>query len=276
MLTDWTASEIIIRQSAFVGVLALMLLWEGLAPKRGRALPQLGHGAGNLAISIINSVALRLLLPLLAVDVALIAAERGWGLFNQPAVKELLPAPLVFLATLLLLDLAIYAQHVAFHYIRPLWRLHAMHHVDRDVDATTGIRFHPAEILLSMIYKIALVLILGAGAWAVILFEVVLNGTAMFNHANVRMPAPLDRILRLFIVTPDMHRVHHSVKKHETNSNFGFNLSLWDRLFATYRPEPEDGHKNMVTGLPGHETAPSANVLWSLTLPFRAQYWTKK
>lgn len=272
-MASWLTDEILIRQGVFLGVLGTMLLLEWLIPKRPSSLPKWRRDASNLSISLINSLALRFLLPLLAVDAALLAEEKGWGLFNLPGAGNLIPGPLVFALSLLLLDLAIYAQHVVFHLVPALWRLHAMHHVDRDIDTTTGIRFHPLEILLSMGFKIALVFTLGIGPIAVIAFEVILNATAMFNHANIALPRTADRVLRALIVTPDMHRVHHSVIRRETDSNFGFNLSLWDRLFGTYRAEPEKGHQGMEIGLAEHRGPEPARILWSLALPFRPKFW---
>jgi sterol desaturase/sphingolipid hydroxylase (fatty acid hydroxylase superfamily) len=160
-----------------------------------------------------------------------------------------LPWGLATLLSVLLLDLAIYAQHVLFHAVPVLWRLHRMHHADLDIDVTTGVRFHPAEIVLSMLIKLAVVGLIGAPGAAVLIFEVLLNATSMFNHSNVAMPPAVDRIVRLLVVTPDMHRVHHSIERRETNSNFGFNFPWWDRLFGTYRPQPEQGHEGMTIGI---------------------------
>jgi sterol desaturase/sphingolipid hydroxylase (fatty acid hydroxylase superfamily) len=170
---------------------------------------------------------------------------------------------------IIILDMLIYWQHVAFHHIPALWALHKVHHADRDIDVTTGARFHPAEIVVSMVYKMALVVILGAPVIAVIIFELVLNGCAMFNHSNLKLPARLDRILRRVIVTPDMHRVHHSARVSETNSNYGFSLSIWDRLFGSYIAQPEQGHEGMTIGLEEYQTPGPASLLWSLCLPLR-------
>ena len=188
---------------------------------------------------------MRLTFPVVAVGLALVAQERGWGLFNVLDV----PAWVAFLVSVLALDLAIYLQHVMFHAVPALWRLHRMHHADLEFDVTTGLRFHPIEILLSMGIKLAVVAALGPPAVAVLVFEVLLNATAMFNHSNIRIPAAIDRLLRLIVVTPDMHRVHHSIHPSETNSNFGFNLPWWDRLLGTYRPQPLDGHEAMTIGI---------------------------
>lgn len=222
-----------------------MALWESLAPRRERSFSRLRRWPSNFGLVVFNTVALRLLVPTAAVGAALVSAERGWGLFHQVA----LPSWLEILATVLLLDLVIYAQHVLFHSVPLLWRLHRMHHTDLDLDVTSGARFHTIEILASMGIKLVVVAVLGAPAVGVLIFEIVLNATAMFNHANVRIPESLDRVLRLVLVTPDMHRVHHSIIPRETHSNFGFNLPWWDRLFHTYRDQPEAGHTGMIIGI---------------------------
>ncbi len=241
LLTHETA----IRLGSFAGILVLMVAWEIAAPRRPLSASLPVRWIANLGLGVLNTVILRLAFPLAAAGVAVLSAEHGFGLFNVIAA----PGWLAFIAALIVLDLAIWAQHVAFHKIAPLWRLHRVHHTDVDLDATSGVRFHPVEIALSMVYKMAIVAVVGAPVAAVVLFEVVLNATSMFNHANIRLPAPLDRVLRLIIVTPDMHRVHHSVRREETDSNYGFNLSIWDRLFATYRAQPRDGHLGMTLGL---------------------------
>jgi len=238
--------EAALRLGAFLGVLAAMMGWEVLAPRRARLATRGVRWTANLGIAVLNTVVLRFLFPIAAAGTAVWAEARGIGLLNTVSMPELVAV----LFAVLVLDLAIYAQHVVFHKVPLLWRLHRMHHADVDFDTTTGVRFHPFEIALSMLYKMAVVVALGAPAIAVIAFEVILNATAMFNHGNVRLPMGMDRILRLAIVTPDMHRVHHSVHRDETDSNFGFNLSVWDRLFATYRAQPRDGHEGMTIGLP--------------------------
>lgn len=234
-----------VRLAAFSGVLVLMLAWELLAPRRALANPRIVRWGNNLGIVVLNTVLLRLVFPAAAVGVALLAESRGWGVL---AMLEL-PGWLAVLIAVLLLDLAIWAQHVIFHAVPALWRLHRMHHTDTDFDVTTGLRFHPIEILLSMLIKAAVIIVLGAPAVAVLIFEVLLNATSMFNHGNVRLPARLDRVLRWVVVTPDMHRVHHSWHPEETNSNYGFNLPWWDRLFRTYRAQPRDGHEGMTIGI---------------------------
>jgi sterol desaturase/sphingolipid hydroxylase (fatty acid hydroxylase superfamily) len=236
------ANEPAIRLGFFFGVFAIMVVWEFLMPRRRRALSRWIRWPSNIAVVVLNTVVVRLVVPTAAVGLALFADERGWGLLNQLA----LPAWLEVVLSVMVLDLAIYLQHVMFHAVPALWR---MHHADIDFDVTTGARFHPVEILLSMGIKLAVVAALGPPALAVLVFEVLLNATAMFNHGNVRIPPKLDRVLRWFVVTPDMHRVHHSVIPRETNSNFGFNLPWWDRLLGSYRAQPEDGHAGMTIGI---------------------------
>jgi sterol desaturase/sphingolipid hydroxylase (fatty acid hydroxylase superfamily) len=237
--------ETVIRLGAFAGVLLSMLALEALLPRRTRTVARRVRWAGNLGIVVLNTALVRLLLPVSAVGVALASERLGSGLMPWLG----LPWWAAFIAALLLLDLAIYLQHVMFHAVPGLWRLHRMHHADLDLDATTGGRFHPVEVLLSMVIKLAVVVAIGAPAAAVVVFEIVLNATSTFNHANLRLPRPLDQLLRRIVVTPDMHRVHHSVRAEETNSNFGFNLPWWDWLFGTYRAQPKDGHDGMTIGL---------------------------
>lgn len=237
--------EPIIRLAAFGGILATMAVAEALAPRRRRSLSRRTRWPANLGIVVVNSLLLRLLFPVAAIGVAAIAERHGWGLLNNLELPDWIKVVAGFLA----LDLAIYLQHVMFHAVPALWRLHRMHHADLDFDVTTGARFHPLEVLLSMGVKMAVVAALGAAPITVLVFEVVLNATAMFNHANFLLPQPIDRLLRLVLVTPDMHRVHHSILVEETNSNFGFNLPWWDRLLGTYRAQPAAGHLGMTIGL---------------------------
>jgi sterol desaturase/sphingolipid hydroxylase (fatty acid hydroxylase superfamily) len=239
------AYEPVIRLAVFCLVFAAMAAWEFVAPKRGLSIGRAPRWPSNLGIVIVDTLIVRILFPTAAVGFALVCEARGWGLFNLVA----LPWGLATLLSVLLLDLAIYAQHVLFHAVPVLWRLHRMHHADLDIDVTTGVRFHPAEIVLSMLIKLAVVGLIGAPGAAVLIFEVLLNATSMFNHSNVAMPPAVDRIVRLLVVTPDMHRVHHSIERRETNSNFGFNFPWWDRLFGTYRPQPEQGHEGMAIGI---------------------------
>ena len=257
--------ESLIRLGCFFTVLLAMMLWEWRQPRRTLSLPRTRRWPANLGIIVVDSLVLRLVFPILAVGAAGLAEMRGWGLLNW------LEAPfwLAFIASLLLLDLIIYAQHVVFHKIPVLWRLHRMHHTDLDFDVTTALRFHPLEIVLSMLIKLAVVILLGAPAVAVMAFEVLLNATAMFNHGNVDLPSWLDRRLRWLLVTPDMHRVHHSVRVEETDSNFGFNLPWWDRLFGTYRDQPREGHTGMTLGLESFRDGRSTQLSGLLLQPFQ-------
>jgi sterol desaturase/sphingolipid hydroxylase (fatty acid hydroxylase superfamily) len=251
-----------IRFGFFVGVLALMGFWEWIAPRRPYGTPKKGRWFANLGVVIIDSLALRLILPVTAVYIASLNESRSGGFMIQSG----LPHWLVILIGVILLDFIIYLQHAMFHAFPVFWRLHMMHHSDLDFDTTTGVRFHPLEVLLSMGIKIGAVFVLEIGPLAVILFEILLNATSLFNHGNVRLPQAIDRVLRLFLVTPEMHRVHHSVIIRETNSNFGFNLPWWDRLFGTYRSGPAAGHEGMTIGLshfrdPGELTLPRLLIL---------------
>lgn len=259
--------EPVIRLSAFAGVLVIMTILEMASPMRRLKAGRYPRWLSNLGLVVLNSVALRLLLPLQAVGVALVAADRDWGLFN---VLDW-PVWVEGLITIVLLDLAVYSQHVVFHAVPVLWRLHMVHHSDPDIDVTTGLRFHTVEIFLSMGLKIVVVCLLGPPAWAIIVFEVVLNATAVFNHSNIRMPRSVDRILRLIVVTPDMHRVHHSVLPVETNSNFGFNLPWWDHCFGTYTAQPFMGHDRMTIGLTEFQDQRSVSLPWMMFLPFVRQ-----
>ena len=253
-----------LRLAAFAGVLVLMALWKAVSPRRKLSSKRWHRWGTNLLLSAGGTLLLRVAVPLLAVGVALEAERAGFGLFNWAGA----PYALAFVLSFLALDLTVYAQHVLFHLVPLFWRMHRVHHADTDIDVTTGIRFHPLEILASMGIKMGVVALLGAPAAAVILFEVVLNATAMFNHANIRLPRRFDRLLRLVIVTPDMHRVHHSVLPDEHNRNFGFNLSVWDRLFSTYRAEPREGHEKMHIGLAEYPAPKPQYLGWSLWLPF--------
>ena len=264
MLDLVSAHEPLFRLAAFAGVLAVMATLETVIPRRQSATSRTRRWTTNLALAASGALLLRFGMPLLASGAALEAERRGFGLFHWAAA----PYAVAFLLSLLALDLLVYWQHVLFHKTGFLWRLHRVHHADPHVDATTGIRFHPFEILVSMGIKIAAVTALGAPAAAVILFEVVLNATAMFNHSNVRIAEWADRLLRPFIVTPDMHRVHHSVYRDEHNANFGFSISLWDRLFGTYLAAPRDGHIAMRLGLAEYPAPMPAQFGWSLINPF--------
>jgi sterol desaturase/sphingolipid hydroxylase (fatty acid hydroxylase superfamily) len=258
-----------IRLGAFLGILLLMALAEVLWPKRKLEVPKPGRWVTNLGIGMLDGLLLRLMatlaVPVAAVAAGFYAERNGLGLLNQVA----LPGWLKLVIALLVLDLAIWAQHLVSHKAPIFWRLHQVHHADRDIDVTTAIRFHPIEIGLSMLWKIVVVVAIGASPLAVFLFEVILNACAMFNHANIALPLWLDRYLRIFIVTPDMHRVHHSVLHREHDSNYGFNLSVWDRLFRTYTAQPRGGHQGMTIGLPPYQNLNPTRFDWSLLLPFR-------
>lgn len=257
--------EPLIRSVFFFGILGIMALWERLSPSRRLSVSKPLRWGSNLGLVVLNTVLLRAGFPLAAVGFAAIAAEQGWGLFNVVA----LPGWLAILLSVMALDLVIYWQHVMFHALPTLWRLHKVHHADRDFDVTTGLRFHPIEIFLSMGIKIAAIALLGAPPVAVLIFEVLLNATAMFNHGNVSLPRSVDRLLRWVVVTPDMHRIHHSVITQETNSNYGFNLPWWDYLFGTYRARPAKGNQGMTIGLTEYQnTLRVAQLPWMLLLPF--------
>lgn len=259
--------EVAIRLGIFLALFVLFAGLEAFAPRRGATVPRGRRWVTNLAITVLNTVALRALalaMPLLAVGAALDAGKLGWGLFN---VLDWSPWAEAFLA-IVILDVAIWGQHWVSHKVPVFWRFHRVHHADRDFDVTTALRFHPVEIAASMGLKIALVYALGPSAVAVLVFEVLLSGTALFNHANLAIPGRLDRALRLVLVTPDMHRIHHSVLRTEHDSNFGFALSVWDRMFRTYRATPAGGHDKMVVGLEWQDDGPT-RLGWSLWLPFR-------
>jgi sterol desaturase/sphingolipid hydroxylase (fatty acid hydroxylase superfamily) len=257
------SSEIAIRLSFFFLIFAIIAIWELLAPRRALSTSKTSRWLSNLAITFLNPATERLVFPILAVSMALKAQQYGWGLLNHYN----LPFWPAMVVAVVVLDFATYLQHVMFHAVPLLWRLHMVHHADLDFDVTTGLRFHPIEMILSMGIKLAVVVVFGPPAMAVLTFEVILNATAMFNHGNIYLPLRIDQVLRLLIVTPDMHRVHHSVLPREANSNFGFNLPWWDRLFGTYRHQPTEGHEGMSIGLrqfqePGRLTFP-----WLLILP---------
>lgn len=254
-----------IRLACFLGLLAAMAVWEVAAPRRRREIPRLVRWSNNLAAVVIDTLLVRLTFPIVAVGLAVVAAEHGWGVFNLVAA----PSWLAFVVSLLALDLAIYLQHVVLHAVPALWRLHRMHHADLEIDVSTALRFHPLEMVLSMGLKLALVVALGPPAVAVLVFEVLLNATSMFNHSNVHLSPAVDAALRRIVVTPDMHRVHHSIEPQETNSNFGFNLPWWDRLFGTYRSQPRRGHDGMTIGIEQFRTRRDLWIDRMLLQPFR-------
>ncbi len=259
-------NEAVIRMSVFLGILAIMATIEWLLPRRAWITSRAQHWLNNLGLLVFNSVLLRLIFPLAGIGAAKIAIENNWGLLN------LIELPLFaeIILGFVVLDLVIYLQHMVFHKIPILWRLHCVHHADRDIDVTTGTRFHPIEIIASMLIKFATIFLLGPPIITVLLFEIVLNGAALFNHSNVKFNKKLDGILRLFIVTPDMHRVHHSIIAKEYNSNFGFNLPWWDWLFGTYKAQPDAGHEKMIIGLTEYQDVKISNRLdGMLMIPFR-------
>ena len=256
--------EPVVRFGVFVSIFAVMALWEIVAARRELSTAKGPRWFANIGITVLNAVVVRVLFPSAAVGAALLAAERGWGLFNLVQA----PPVLAVLGSLLALDFIIYLQHVIFHAVPLLWRLHMVHHADGDFDVTTGLRFHPLEIVISMLIKFAVVALLGPPAVAVLIFEVILNAASVFNHGNVRLPLSLDRVVRWFVVTPDMHRVHHSVDPRETNSNFGFGVPWWDRLLGTYRSQPAEGHEAMAIGLGQFRDRRRQTLGWLLALPF--------
>lgn len=265
MLDILLASASELRLLVFAGIFAVMAMWELLAPRRRQSIGRSVRWPSNLAVVVLDTLLVRILFPTTAVALAMVMQAGGWGLFNVLGF----PAWLTVLMGILALDLAIYLQHVLFHAAPALWRLHRMHHADLEFDVTTGTRFHPIEILLSMGIKLGVIAALGPPAVAVLIFEALLNATAMFNHSNVRLWPRLDRVLRWLVVTPDMHRIHHSVVVHETNSNFGFNLPWWDWLFGTYRAEPAAGQEGMIIGIEQFREADELRLDRMLTQPFR-------
>ena len=257
-------SEATIRLGAFAGMLALMAIWESVAPRRPLRAGRRRWSA-NLALALLNTLILRFAVPLGTYGAAELAFDRGWGLFNHLDW----PGWLEFAAAILLLDLVVYLQHRLFHVIPLLWRFHKVHHADNDIDVTTGLRFHSASMVISMGVKMTATVFLGASPLAVLVSETALNLSSMFNHANLRLPLPLDRVLRLFVVTPDMHRIHHSVRAEEMSKNFGFNFPWWDRILGTYQAQPSAGHQGMTNGLREYQAQLHQSLLWMMALPFR-------
>lgn len=254
-----------IRLSCFIGVLLLCTLWENMLPRKTLTVSRAFRWVNNLSLVALNSLIVALVMPIAAFQAAVIASENQWGLLHWASV----PIWLNVLISVVLLDFVIYTQHIVFHRIPLLWKLHRMHHADLDIDVTTGARFHPIEILISMVIKIGAVFVLGVSPLAIVIFEIVLNASAMFNHSNARLALSIDAWLRKVIVTPDMHRVHHSIIPKETHSNFGFFLSVWDRLFGTYRAQPELGHDHVVIGLPDIRAEQEQRLDKLITQPFR-------
>jgi len=257
-----------IRMGFFFGMLAIIAIWEILAPKRALTVSKTIRWVNNLGLVFFNSFIVRLVFPVAAIGVAAMAQENNWGLINNIEM----PVWLAAILAIVIMDFVIYVQHVMVHAIPALWRLHRVHHADPDYDVTTGARFHTLEIILSMGIKFCTIVLLGPPVFAVIIFEVILNATAMFNHGNISLPKGIDKVLRWFVVTPDMHRVHHSIEDDETNSNFGFSLPWWDRLLGTYRDQPRAGHQGMTIGI--RQFKEVKDVSWisgMLTLPFRGK-----
>jgi sterol desaturase/sphingolipid hydroxylase (fatty acid hydroxylase superfamily) len=257
-------AETTIRLAGFFGIFLIVAVWEMVAARRPLHYSKAVRWYSNLGITTINGLLLQLIFPILAVSMAAMGQERSWGLFNNFSV----PFWLAFVLSLLILDFVIYLQHLMFHQVPALWLLHRMHHTDLDYDVTTGSRFHPIEIILSMLIKFSAIVVIGPAPFAVLIFEIVLNATAMFNHGNIRIPVRFDRYLRWFVVTPDMHRVHHSIHLEETNSNYGFNVPWWDRLMGTYTAQPRDGHDEMTIGIEIFRDKKYLHLARLLLLPF--------
>jgi len=254
-----------ISLGAFAGVFVVMGILEALFPRKYRTQPRFLRWANNLTIVVLYSVLVRILFPVTAITVAVFTMSKDWGLLNLFD----LPVWLHIALSIIVLDFAIYWQHVASHKIPIIWAFHKMHHADRDIDVSTGSRFHPVEIALSMIYKMLVILVLGPLAVSVFVFEIIVSASAMFNHANVKLPLWLDKLLRILVVTPDMHRVHHSTIRRETDSDYGFFLAIWDRIFGSYIDQPQEGHDDMTIGLPQYQTDKPSHLLWCLILPFK-------
>jgi len=257
-------NELLIRLGVFFGILVVMFLWELIAPRRPLTTSKITRWFSNLGLVLIDSIVVRLVFPTALAGITLLVQQRGWGLFNQFE----LPYLLKIIFSVLILDFLIYLQHIMFHSVPLFWRLHMVHHTDMDIDVTTGVRFHPVEIILSLGIKMIVVILIGAPLAAALIFEIILNGTSMFNHGNVRYSQNIDSILRLLVVTPEMHRVHHSTIRWETNSNLGFNFPWWDRLFGTYRGQPAKGHLEMTIGLEQYKEPKKLTLPWLIVLPF--------
>jgi sterol desaturase/sphingolipid hydroxylase (fatty acid hydroxylase superfamily) len=261
--------QLIIRLSSFFSILLFMAIWEIFAPRRALRTAKVFRWTNNLLLTALNGVAAHFIYPLSAAALAVIVEERGWGIMGYLQVPSF-PAGLI---SIVFLDFVIYLQHFIFHKVKLLWHIHGMHHTDLDIDVTTGARFHPIEIVLSLLIKMGIILLIGVPAWSFIVFEVILNATSMFNHSNVFLNERIDKRLRSVLVTPDMHRVHHSVIIREHDSNFGFNFSWWDRLFSTYQSQPKEGHDNMVIGLANFRDPHGLSFMSLIGLPFTS--WRK-
>ncbi|MFI3184579.1 MAG: sterol desaturase family protein [Methylococcaceae bacterium] len=258
--------ETIIRISAALGIFCIMICWEYVSPRRMQCVSRKKRWPVNLGLAAVNIGIMRLSLGGIAYLSAVTAANQGYGLLNYLAA----PDPLAIIATLLFLDFAIYCQHIVSHKWPLLWRLHQVHHTDLEFDATTAVRFHPLEIVISMLYKVLCIGLIGANPWAVIAFEIILNGAATFNHSNINIPKAVDKKLRWLLVTPDMHRIHHSIVPAETDSNYGFSISCWDRLCKTYIAEPEQPQMTMAIGLKSFRLQQELGIMQLLLLPFKA------
>ena len=264
-MTEWIIdNEPLIRFASFAGIFGLMAIWEVIADRRELTTSKGRRWVGNISLVALDTLIVRLLFPTAALGMASMVQALGWGVFNTLSV----PYWAAVAISVAVLDFAIYLQHVVFHALPTLWRLHMVHHADIDLDVTSGSRFHPIEIVLSMLIKLAVISVLGPPLLGVLIFEVVLNALAMFNHANARIPLAADRVLRWVIVTPDMHRVHHSVERPEYNTNFGFNLSCWDRLLGTYKAQPAKGHLGMTIGLKSFRDRTWQTLPRILAMPF--------
>ena len=265
--TTFISPEILVRLGFFAAIFFIVAFGEKIAPRRILLKSKFKRWISNLGMQIIDVVALRLIFPVFPVGLAVICAQRGWFLLNYYPVK---PLPALIIGVLVL-DFVIYLQHRMFHFVPVFWRVHMVHHTDEDIDVTTAVRFHPLEIILSLLFKIAAVAAIGAPPLSVLIFEVMLNGASMFNHGNIRIPLYFDRVIRMILVTPDMHRVHHSVVVAETNSNYGFSFSWWDRILGTYKAQPQEGHDRMKIGLNGYHDDRSLKLLALLMMPFSNQ-----
>lgn len=269
-MNNLSNNEVLIRLFFSLGVFAIMAIFEIIAPKRKLNINKFYRWSNNLGVVIVDVVLMRIMFPVAGVGVAIYAINQNWGIFNSTLhISQYVPQWLIVLICVLILDAVIWGQHLLFHRLPLLWRLHRMHHADLDFDVTTALRFHPIEIFISLLIKLAAIILLGAPVLAVIIFEVLLNATAMFNHANINLPKKVDSFLRIFLVTPDMHRIHHSIHPHELNSNYGFCLSVWDRTFKTYSPNPQDGHLQMQIGIKNFREQADLRLDKMLIQPFK-------
>lgn len=251
------------RLISFLAALSGFAFWEWISPRRKLSQPKTNRWTINISMHLINTTFVYFFMGAIVYSTALLAKEEGWGLMNWLHF----PQPLSLLLTVLILDFVIYLQHRFFHLIPHFWRFHRIHHTDLDFDVSTGIRFHPIEIMVSLIIKMIAIVLIGADPWGTVVFEIVLNASSLFNHANIFIPLPIDKKLRWVLVTPDVHRIHHSIFSNETNSNFGFSVTWWDRLCRTYRDQPKRPHTEMEIGLPSHRKAEKLKLVDLLILP---------